>query len=1049
MSVRCFGRMHSRGRAVARMKVSISQTLSMLTDCLSIRRQQNLKLLREREGMALTSKHKFVPLSPRGARAVSQISEAGERGDWHQARHVYSAYSGAEIPVFSAAMHAAIRCDQYKQGALIYSKLCSLNINRTAPAFTSALTIHSKLGNKDAVREIWTDAMRECDLDAALAAARISAAAAEGDVQTAATVLDQMNVRGVAIDVGHLSAAIRACWEAEGSHHNAAKYLFNLHKELHLQPNVITFACLIGAYMTAPLEEVLVAYTEMKELGILPNTVFAESYLVTVLRKPKKAPWDEDEMLDALHTRSPERIAAARQAIDDFKAEGVSLSTLSSRIHRDSNFESPSKDMSSIEATSPIEQASSYKLHPAAAAQQAAKEEEDHYDYEQPALSAEPELPETQDIGQPQEAEEQPPAAADVDAAASSEGKAQPAEEETYDMPAADKLSEVCKDLRAEAEKTDAAASTTGAQPSDLDYRTPDMYLNPQGPEPPSGQASRQTSRDMQPVRRQWVQTQPQLPSAAAAAAAAATAVRQTSPDMKTSPELPVSVSRQDSAYSASGYSQSNSPSVPYRHFSGRILTPRESSGNISVVSNGRPDADGICFHVSSWQFGDFMFTRCEGEPVKFAVFEEGCLGYAWGFEASRRGYRPTGIDSPPSAPESGDVEAPGHQSVAHNADDSCPQAIPASHAEVCSNEGVPVSHPFCGKIAFSSLSLCAYCFTLGPIKLKFRSAWLGNPFALLDWDDVRGHTRDVENMLGPAAEKGGREVKLFVGRLPREVTRQQLQQAFQPYGPVLEVFIISQQASSQLGCAFVRLPSLEQAQRAVHELHDKPVPESSLFNPLQVALAKGEAERLGLGPDIGEAGKKQDLHQLATSAGLLPVRTLVDLVKEGQRKSAGFKQKWRSFCEFAKTQGVKSSRPSKHPAGALAHFVGTVAFEYGNEPWFRSKFDKVPPRAGGMLGGTGLECQWRATFSGHPQRRKAATSSGPGAHPLESAEEWHLPWPLRCIDSETQGALQRVPKSATLKPGPTVRVAMAGQSGNDRTGRQPGRQQAQPRRQR
>jgi len=292
------------------------------------------------------------------------------------------------------------------------------------------------------------------------------------------------------------------------------------------------------------------------------------------------------------------------------------------KVMQDSNFESPSKDMSSIEATSPIEQASSYKLHPAAAAQQAAKEEEDHYDYEQPALSAEPELPETQDIGQPQEAEEPPAAAAaDVDAAASSESKAQPAEEETYDMPAVDKLSEVCKDLRAESEKT-------GAQPSDLDYRTPDMYLNPQGPEPPSGQASRQTSRDMQPVRRQWVQTQPQLPSAAAAAAAAATAVRQTSPDMKTSPELPVSVSRQDSAYSASGYSQSNSPSVPYRHFSGRILTPRESSGNISVVSNGRP--------------GNFSprtaFIGTAGQPTSIPVSQPP------GFVASQPQVQPAGV---------------------------------------------------------------------------------------------------------------------------------------------------------------------------------------------------------------------------------------------------------------------------------------------------------------------------------------------------------------------------------------------------------------------
>ena len=239
---------------------------------------------------------------------MSQISDAGGRGDWREARRLYSAYTGAEVPVFNAAMHAAIRCDQYKQGALIYRKLCNLNINKTAPAFTSALTIHSMLGQKDAVRQIWTDAMPECELDAALAAAFISAAAAEGDVKTAASD-------------GRKWCRNRCCWEADGCHHNAAKYL-------------ITFACLIGAYMTAPLEEILAAYTDMKESDILPNAAFAETYLVTVLRKPKGARWDEDEMLVALRSLSSERIAAARQAIDDFKAEGVCLSTLSSRIHR-------------------------------------------------------------------------------------------------------------------------------------------------------------------------------------------------------------------------------------------------------------------------------------------------------------------------------------------------------------------------------------------------------------------------------------------------------------------------------------------------------------------------------------------------------------------------------------------------------------------------------------------------------------------------------------------------------------------------------------------
>ena len=291
-------------------------------DCLAMGRQSNLKLLRERDGLAIPSTKKFLPISSSGARLVTVISEAGKRGDWQQAQRLYSAYSGAEIQVFVAAMDAAIRCSQYRQGARIYRKLCSLNINQTAPAFTSALKIHSKLDQKHAVREIWANARRECDLDSPLAAARISAAAAEGDVQTAAQVLDEMNESGIAINVGHVSASIRACWRAEGSHHNAAKYLFDLHKELGLQPNVITFACLLGAYVTAPLEDILGAYADMKKLGISPNTVFAETYLVTVLRKPSEARKDR-EMLIELQKRSPDRIAAAKQAISDFKAAGV------------------------------------------------------------------------------------------------------------------------------------------------------------------------------------------------------------------------------------------------------------------------------------------------------------------------------------------------------------------------------------------------------------------------------------------------------------------------------------------------------------------------------------------------------------------------------------------------------------------------------------------------------------------------------------------------------------------------------------------------------
>ena len=47
------------------------------------------------------------------------------------------------------------------------------------------------------MREIWAEARRSCDLGELLAAARIDAAAAEGDIETAAGILDEMNRTGV------------------------------------------------------------------------------------------------------------------------------------------------------------------------------------------------------------------------------------------------------------------------------------------------------------------------------------------------------------------------------------------------------------------------------------------------------------------------------------------------------------------------------------------------------------------------------------------------------------------------------------------------------------------------------------------------------------------------------------------------------------------------------------------------------------------------------------------------------------------------------------
>ena len=105
-------------------------------------------------------------------------------------------------------------------------------------------------------------------------------------------------------------------------------------KALDLKPNVVTFACLVGAYTTAELEDILAVYNEMQELRILPNKIFAETYLVTVLQKPKQERWTEQKAVVEIRKRSPERIAAASQAIADFQAAGISLTSLSKRICR-------------------------------------------------------------------------------------------------------------------------------------------------------------------------------------------------------------------------------------------------------------------------------------------------------------------------------------------------------------------------------------------------------------------------------------------------------------------------------------------------------------------------------------------------------------------------------------------------------------------------------------------------------------------------------------------------------------------------------------------
>lgn len=227
--------------------------------------------------------------------------------------------------------------------------------------------------------------------------------------------------------------------------------------------------------------------------------------------------------------------------------------------------------------------------------------------------------------------------------------------------------------------------------------------------------------------------------------------------------------------------------------------------------------------------------------------------------------------------------------------------------------------------------------------------------------------------------EKGG--VKLFVGRLPRDgkVSQKMLRECFEEFGECLEVFVIDSQAVSNVGCAFIRMGTLEQAEMCITELHEQRVliPEQRELGPMQVAFAKGEAVRLGLNekeeilPSFKEARMKvvehqekrmffegmqkaqeaqmhaarqqQQLQAQAANAGMLPTQDLISLIKDGQRFGGpAFKQKWWSYCDQG-WAGIYDYDPSHHPHETMSQFVTLAAFEHAQEPWFRSRFANMP----------------------------------------------------------------------------------------------------------
>ena len=252
-------------------------------------KQEPLNRVRERSGTALhTSAPRLSKLNGQERSLLGTISKAGKQLIWPSVESSIANYSGTAVPIYTAAMHAAVECGRYNEGADIYQKCRRCCQEFDAPVFAEALHIFRKLKQPTQVRKIWNETLRFCNLNGILALARITAAADEGDVEAAAQVLDLMHSKQVVVETAHLSSAIRSCWGWGENRHKASKYFFALFGRFNVLPNVISFTNLFGAYAAADLKDILQAYAEMKALQVLPDTAFAETYLTTLFGKDQR-----------------------------------------------------------------------------------------------------------------------------------------------------------------------------------------------------------------------------------------------------------------------------------------------------------------------------------------------------------------------------------------------------------------------------------------------------------------------------------------------------------------------------------------------------------------------------------------------------------------------------------------------------------------------------------------------------------------------------------------------------------------------------------------
>ena len=236
-------------------------------------------------GQRAQPEERVAPLSPAEGILCNQLAEYAQASNWSAVEAAFSGYSGTARAVFSKVISAAFRCGQYERGIEVYQKFHELGVPKTIYIYAHAIRLFAKTGNSALVEKTWAEALDTKGVGHLLASSRLYAAAEDGDMVTAAAVLDRMVRAALQPDLRHFAPAVRACSNADDdSNYKVASYFMDKLGEGRIAPDALLFSTLIKSYRRADLEYVTSAYKKMKDFGIQPDRSVAEAYLTTLLQ---------------------------------------------------------------------------------------------------------------------------------------------------------------------------------------------------------------------------------------------------------------------------------------------------------------------------------------------------------------------------------------------------------------------------------------------------------------------------------------------------------------------------------------------------------------------------------------------------------------------------------------------------------------------------------------------------------------------------------------------------------------------------------------------